>query len=233
MITSVNNAQVIEWAKLKQTKTQKKMKQFIIEERLMIEEAKKAGLSMVTIATDISELDADHVVSEHVMKKLSQNVSLNDIIAIVDYDEQEKPLGNKIVYLDNLQDPGNVGTIIRTAYSFGYDTVVCNGGVNKYNSKLISASKGSIFHINVIDNLSIESLKEEGYKLVGTMLDESAEELDDVVVEDKMVLIFGNEGSGINVDLQNELDQKVYIKMNQFDSLNVAITAGIVLHKFR
>ena len=59
MITSVNNAQVVEWAKLKQTKYQKRQKQFIIEERLIIEEAQKAGLSMITIATDISNLDAD------------------------------------------------------------------------------------------------------------------------------------------------------------------------------
>lgn len=233
MITSVNNAQVVEWAKLKQTKYQKRQKQFIIEERLIIEEAQKAGLSMITIATDISNLEADYIVSDNVMKKLSFNVSLNDIIAIVDYDELEKPLGNKIVFLDNLQDPGNVGTIIRTAYSFGYTTVVCSGGVNRYNNKLISASKGALFHMNVVDNISLDQLKSQGYTVIGTMIDEKAQDISDVQAPDNVVLVFGNEGSGISHTNQKQLDHTVYIKMEQFDSLNVAVTAGIILHKFR
>ena len=139
MITSVNNAQIVEWSKLKQSKYQKKAKQFIIEEKLLLEEAKKANLTMTTIALDTSHQEADVIVSDNVMKKLSENNSLNDVIAIVDYFEKEQELGSKIVFLDNLQDPGNVGTIIRTAYAFGYDTVVLSEGVNKYNHKLISA----------------------------------------------------------------------------------------------
>lgn len=233
MITSVNNAQVVEWAKLKQTKYQKRMKQFIVEERLIIDEAIKAGFTMTTIALADSGIEADYYVTDNVMKKLSTNVSLNKLIAIIDFKEQNFELGSKIVYLDNIQDPGNVGTIIRTAYSFGYTSVVCNKGVSQYNAKLISASKGAIFHINVIEDLDITSLKAEGYKIIGTMLDETASNIDDINKSDKIVIVFGNEGSGISEEIEKELDQKVYIKMDQFDSLNVAVSAGIVLHKLR
>ncbi len=233
MITSVNNAQIVEWSKLKQSKYQKKAKQFIIEEKLLLEEAKKANLTMTTIALDTSHQEADVIVSDNVMKKLSENNSLNDVIAIVDYFEKEQELGSKIVFLDNLQDPGNVGTIIRTAYAFGYDTVVLSEGVNKYNHKLISASKGSIFHMNVLDSIELKDLKEKGYTIVGTMLDESAQDISNLGVSDLLVLVFGNEGQGIQKSVQVLLDEKVYIPMDNFDSLNVAITAGIVLHKFR
>ncbi len=232
MITSVNNAQVVEWSKLKQSKHQKKQKQFIIEEELVIEEAKKANLKMVTIALDTSGLEADYIVTDNVMRKLSENKSLNNIIAVVDFIEQSV-IGSKIVYLDNLQDPGNVGTIIRTAYSFGYDTIVLNDGVSQYNHKLISASKGSIFHMNILNDVSLKSLKEEQYNVIGTMLDESAKTLEDVELTDKFVIVFGNEGQGISKEIEKELDEKVYIPMNNFDSLNVAITAGIVLYKYK
>ena len=167
------------------------------------------------------------------MKKLSFNTSLNEVIAIVDFYDHDLRLGEKIVYLDNLQDPGNVGTIIRTAYAFGYTDIILNKGVSKYNNKVIAASKGAIFHVNIIEDKSLEDLKDEGYSLVGTLLDESSERLENVILNDKFVLVFGNEGQGLSQSVIDILDHKVYLEMNNFDSLNVGITAGIVLYNYR
>lgn len=233
MITSVNNPKVVLWSKLKQSKYQKQYEQFIIEERLIIEEAKKANLNMITLALENSNVEADYIVSESVMKKLSQNKSLNDVIAIVDFYESSNQESSKVVYLDNLQDPGNIGTIIRTAYAFGYTHIVLNNGVSKYNNKLISASKGAIFHINISENTEISHFKQLGYEVVGTLLDENSKTLDEIESKDKMLIVFGNEGQGISSQVISELDESVYIPMNNFDSLNVGVVAGIVLYKFR
>lgn len=233
IITSVNNPNVIKWAKLKKSKYQREYGQFIIEEKLIIEEAIKADLKLETISLDTSDIKSDYKVSDNVMKKISSNTSLNEIIAIVDFYESDESLSDKIVYLDNVQDPGNLGTIIRTAYAFGYTTIAIRNGVNKYNHKLISASKGSIFHVNLIEDDNLDLIKNSEYKKIGLMLDESASSLDDSSLLDKSIIIFGNEGSGISKEITDLLDQSVYIEMNNFDSLNVAITAGIVLYKFR
>ena len=87
--------------------------------------------------------------------------------------------------------------------------------------------------MNVLDSIELKDLKEKGYTIVGTMLDESAQDISNLGVSDLLVLVFGNEGQGIQKSVQVLLDEKVYIPMDNFDSLNVAITAGIVLHKFR
>lgn len=233
MITSVNNPNVVLWSKLKKSKYQKEYQKFIVEERLIIEEAKKANLQMITIALDSSNLEADYIVSDNVMRKLSFNKSLNDIIAIVDFYETESTESNKVVFLDNLQDPGNVGTIIRTAYAFGYKKVVLKGGVSKYNNKLIGASKGAIFHVDIEEANDLSEYKSKNYQIIGTMLDEHSQSLDEVQINEKVVVVFGNEGQGISDEVIKELDESVYIPMHNFDSLNVAITAGIVLYKFR
>ena len=229
LITSVNNDLVVAWSKLKQAKHQRKQGKYIIEEMHIIDEARKANLNMEIIVTEDSGLGGDYIVSDHVMRKISQNESLNEIVALVDISETYKELGNKVIYLDNIQDPGNAGTIIRTAYAFGYDTVVLVNGVSKYNHKLINATKGSIFHMNIIADLDLAALKPE-YKLIGTLIDEDALAIEDLEKTDKFVLVFGNEGVGISDAIIELLDQSVYIPMNEFDSLNVGVTAGIVLY---
>lgn len=232
LITSVNNDQVIIWSKLKQSKYQKKLQMYIIEGRHIIDEALKANLELEIIVTEESGLGGDYIVSNAVMKKISQNESSNDIVAIVKMSDIDRPLGNKVVYLDNIQDPGNAGTIIRTALAFGYDTVVLSEGVNRYNHKLINASKGAVFNINIVSSLQLNAVSDD-YQIIGTLIDESAHALDSIVPSEKMIVIFGNEGVGISDDIIALLDHKVYIPMHNFDSLNVGITAGIILYHLK
>lgn len=234
LITSINNPNVLAWAKLKQSKHKKQQKQFIIEERLLIDEALKAKLNCLIIARQGLNIKADYIVSDAVMRKISENDSLNDVVAVCDFFDVKTNKLDKIVYLDNVQDPGNVGTIIRTAYAFGYDQVVlANNTVNKYNHKLISAAKGAMFHLSIVESLSLEDLKARGYEILVTALDKEAKQLNSFNKLEKIVIVFGNEGSGASLKVLNQASQKVYIGMDQFDSLNVAISAGIVLHHFK
>ncbi len=232
LITSVNNQNVILWSKLKQNKYQKQYKKFIIEEKVLIEEAKKANLDFIIIALINSNIDADYYVSESVMRKISHNQSLNEVVAVVDFYNIKSNNLNKIIYLDNLQDPGNVGTIIRSAKAFGYDKVILNNSVNKYNHKLISAAKGSSFQIEIDETTTLEELKKD-YYIYGSLLDESANKIEEVNKQSQFVVVFGNEGSGISPQLLPLIDEKIYIKMEDFDSLNVAVAAGIILHQLR
>lgn len=233
-ITSVNNKNVMKWAKLSKAKYQRQYQQFIIEEKLLIEEAKKANLSCTTIVREDSGLSGDFIVTDAIMKKISNNESLNDIIAVCDFYKVEPKNLNKIVYLDNVQDPGNVGTIIRSAHAFGFDQVVlANNTVNKYNSKLVSAAKGSMFHLSVVDDLSLSDYLKKGYKIYATALDSEAVTVENIKDSEKMIVVFGNEGQGVSSEILALASEKVYIEMNNFDSLNVAISAGIVLHHFK
>lgn len=233
-ITSLNNQNVLNWTKLKKTKYQKQMQQFIIEEQLLVDEAIKAGLNCQIIVREGTNLKGDYIVTDAIMKKISNNESLNDIVAVCDfYDVQAKNV-DKIVYLDNVQDPGNVGTIIRTALAFGFDQVVlANNSVNKYNPKLISAAKGSMFFMSIVDSLDLDDYLNDGYKVYVTALDKKAKQIEMINRDDKMIIVFGNEGSGASSEVLEKASEKVYIQMNNFDSLNVAISAGIILHRFK
>lgn len=234
LITSINNKNVISWAKLKKSKYQKQNKQFIIEERLLVEEAIKAGLNCIVISREGIDIKSDYTVTDAIMKKISNNESLNDVVAVCDFYDIEPKKLEKIVYLDNVQDPGNVGTIIRTAHSFGFDQVVlANNTVSKYNHKLVGAAKGSMFHISITHDLSLKDYIDDGYTVYATALDDQAKKVEDFKIKDKAIIVFGNEGSGVSSEILDLSSERVYVEMSNFDSLNVAVSAGIVLYYFR
>ncbi|MBZ4203743.1 TrmH family RNA methyltransferase, partial [Mycoplasma tauri] len=140
---------------------------------------------------------------------------------------------NKVVFLDDVQDPGNVGTIIRSSLAFGFDTIISN--VNFYNEKIVRSSQGSIFKVNLINYKNpveiINEYKKKGYKTYATVLDQEAVEFKKVIFENNnIIVILGNEGKGIRQEILNISDKKIYIPID-FESLNVAVAAGIILCK--
>ena len=138
--------------------------------------------------------------------------------------------------LDGISDPGNVGTIIRTARSFGYDGVLLSGKcADIYNSKTVSACQGAIFSIPVIrmDVKDIISyLKDNSIRIYGTSLKEE-HYLQDVIPAEKYALVFGNEGQGLTEETISSCDECFKIEMENFDSLNVAMAMAIASYHFR
>ena len=240
LITSLQNQYIKQLVRLKQKKYRDEDQLFIIEGFHLVEEAMLVGIVdklILRIGIEYPEPFDDVVyVSDEVMKKLTSTVSLVDIAALCHYAEPKKNLGDHIVMLDDLQDPGNVGTIIRTALSFGYhDVILSNNSVDIYNEKLIRSSQGAIFKANIFhDNLLplINSLKQQDYTIYGTSL-KNAVSLSKVKQKNKMVLIFGNEGQGINDEILANTDTNIFIEIKDFESLNVAVAAGICLYKLR
>lgn len=191
------------------------------------EEWLKGDYDVFEISTEISHL-------------ISETMTEQGVFAVVATSEPDMMLlyGKKLLLVDAVQDPGNVGTLIRTADAAGYDCVVLGkGSADLYNPKVIRSTQGSHFHIPVIqaDLFDwIANLEEEGVPVIGAVLDDQAKSLNDMTKRDTLALMVGNEGNGISPELQDRLSEKVYIPIyGDSESLNVTVAAGILLYGLR
>lgn len=238
-ITSVNNNHIKELCKLKEKKYRDSSNTFLIEGEHLIFEAYKEGLLLEVlplIGEDFSMDTKITFISEEVMKKLSSTDTIPNVIG-VSKKKEEKSIGNKILILDNIQDPGNLGTIIRSSVAFDIDTIVLSPKtVDLYNSKVLRSTQGMIFHINIIVReltTFINKLKEDNYIIYGTDVNNGVN-VKDIKKEDKYALIIGNEGQGISSTIKELCDMNLYIDMNEnVESLNAGVAASILLYEMR
>lgn len=237
LITSLNNEHIKELIKLKEKKYRDLSNTFLIEGRHLVLEAHR-GKKIVELILEQDELfplDTNTLyVSSNVMKRLSDLSTPSNVMAVVEKLD-EKPIGEKILILDNIQDPGNLGTIIRSAVAFNFDTIVLSPGtVDLYNPKVVRSTQGMMFHINIIvkEPVSfINELKNEGYKIVGTKVTNGVDVRDSKTYS-HFALIIGNEGKGMSEELSELCDEYLYIKMNdQCESLNAAVAASILMYE--
>lgn len=238
MIDSVNNDKVVFLTKLRNAKYIKENGMYIVESEHLVEEAYKAGLLLKVITSDES-LNTYGVptilMSSKCMEKISTLKSTPNIMGIVKLVENNEIKGDKIVILDNVQDPGNVGTIIRSALAFNVSTVVLSpDSVSIYNDKLIRSSEGTIFKVNVVVKdvkEAIEEIKTKGINVYYADMYGSSEI--DELNENTYAFILGSEGKGIKEEIKN-LATGVRIDMNSScESLNVAVAGSIIMHKLR
>ena len=154
VVTSKDNPRVKFALSLKESKNRKANKMFLAETYKSLEMALKHHQVLEVFATEWIDLPEDitlNLVSEDILKKLSSNVNPEGVVFICKMNEYD---GNyhKILYLDHIQDPGNMGTLIRTALAFNYDAVVASkDSVSFYNEKVINSSKGAIFAIPCLE----------------------------------------------------------------------------------
>ena len=168
------------------------------------------------------------------MKKISSTDSIPNVVG-VSLKKEESLLGDRLLLLDNLQDPGNLGTIIRSSKAFNIDTIVISPTtVDMYNPKVLRATEGMIFHINIIirDLPSfITKLKKDNYKIYGTKVDGGVN-IKDTLIKKKYALVIGNEGNGVSEEVNNLCDEYLYIKMNkEVESLNAGVATSILLYE--
>lgn len=234
-ITSRQNSLIKELHELKKSKVKKELNRFLIEgEDLIFLAYEQHQLDLIIALEEQNEYsDIDqYIVPSSIMEYLSNNKSPSKIIGVAHFEEKEI-IGNQIIYLDNVQDPGNVGTIIRTALSFSYSGVVLsNNSCSKYNEKVVQSSKGAVFKLPIKENISLDEFKQKGYQIVSTSL-KDAIDYKNVNINDRFVLVFGNEGQGISLETLKKSDLLIKISMDNIDSLNVAIAAGILMNHYR
>lgn len=237
--TSINNSKIKELKKLQNKKYRDETNMFLVETKHLVKEAYDSGYLDELLVLEGSTFSLDvktNYISENVLKYLSLMPSPSEVIGICKKRE-EKLNGNKILILDDIQDPGNLGTIIRSSVAFGVSTIVLSKGcADVYSDKVIRASQGMIFKVNIIRSdikEIVNKLKAEDYKILGTKVD-GGKEIKSVSKSEKFAIIMGNEGNGVSKEILNMCDEYIYIPMNKnCESLNVGVATSIILYELR
>jgi len=238
-ISSINNDFIKDTSKLKEKKYRDKLNRFLIEGEHLVKEAIKNGVVKTIIVLDEFSFETDLekiVVTKEVMKKLSDNPSVPRIMAIVEKKECTR-VGNKVIILDRLQDPGNLGTIIRSAVAFDFDTLILSDDtVDLYNPKVIRSTQGMLFHINIIRrdlDSFVDIIKDSNIPLYVTQV-EDGDDIRNLKNNEKncFALVMGNEGNGVRNSIVSKADRYIYININnKVESLNVGVATSILLYE--
>lgn len=231
IITSLKNEKVKYWYNLKNKKFRDQERRFLIEGDHLINEAKKQNLVIETIS--IVDKNADYFVTKEIMEKISEQKSISYNAAVVRFIPEDSITGNLLI-LDGVQDPGNLGTIIRSCIAFGVSNIILSdNSVDLYNSKVIRATEGMIFNINVLRRNLIEFIpivKNLGYKIIGTDVKNGINIKD--INKENIAIVMGSEGQGLSNEVKNMCDNFVYIRMNNAcESLNVGVATSILLYE--
>ena len=238
LITSLDNKKIKLYNSLNDSKNRNINKMFLIEGEHLVKEALSIHNLVDILVLENYELDFDipmeiTYVTESIMKKLTRMPSIPKVIGVCKIIDNKDIKGNRVLVLDNIQDPGNLGTIIRSSVAFNIDTIVLsNDTVDLYNDKVIRSTQGLLFHINIIrrDLFDvIKELKNNNYDILGTNVNNGVTL--NKVKSNKFALLMGNEGNGLNKELQSMCDKNIYIPMNNnCESLNVAVATSIILY---
>ena len=234
--TSTENSKIKEIKKLNNKKYRDEYNKFIIEGEHLILVAEKSGMLLEVLVLEGEDIDTSvdkNYCSLNVMKYISE-LENTKVIGICKKLE-EKEIGNKVLILDEIQDPGNLGTIIRSSVAFNVDTIVLSKNcVDVYNSKVLRATQGMIFNVNIIERdleAFIPNLKEKNYKIYGTRVD-NGKDVKELEKFEKICIIMGNEGKGVKKQILDMCDGYIYISMNEkCESLNVGVAASIILYE--
>lgn len=247
-ITSTSNETIKYFISLNDKKTRMNAKRFIVEGYHLVDEASKTNLLEAIISTDEKELKKinnvkRYLVNDAIINKIATTKNPQNILGIVKMLDHNitnllpiiKGNKTKLIMLDDVNDPGNLGTIIRTAAGLGYDGIIMSPNtVDLYNEKVIRSTQGVMFKITIIKaNLQevIKMLKKEKVFCIGTALT-NAKDVKHITKKDKFAICLGNEAKGISKEVLDNMDENVKIAMNNdVESLNVSIAAGIIMYE--
>ncbi|MEG0284048.1 MAG: RNA methyltransferase [Erysipelotrichales bacterium] len=238
MISSTSNKMIKDLKRLMLKKYRDKEGLFLVEGWHLIEEAHQANCLIKTITTSEYQIDGveNIIVSDEVIKTLSNFKSPPQIIGVCRSFNNKLDYDHNYLILDDVQDPGNVGTIIRNALAFNYKNIILSKGcADIYNEKVIQASQGAIFKLNIVreDILTkIIDLQSNKYKVIASSLSNAKPLTKNEVILDKKAIVLGNEGSGISSEVLDMVDISYYINISNIDSLNVASASSILLYQF-
>ena len=237
-ILSKNNQKIKDASSLKLKKVRLEKGLFLMEGIKNLDLALTYG-NVKTIFTSIGlpKIGKDietYKVNDEVLRKLATSENPEGVVFVCEMlkPKKDKKDYHKIIYLDQINDPGNLGTILRTAVAFNYDAVVLSkGSVDLYNEKVIAASKGAIFLVDAFVG-EIEDYKDK--QIIVSTLDQNSIPLNECKKPNDFVLVLGNESHGVSEPIIKIANQLVKIEMNDvIDSLNVAIAGAILMNYFK
>ncbi len=241
IITSFDNDKVKYLKKLSKKKYRDLYNEFLVEGRHLVIEAYKHNMlkEIILCEGEVTPFDVPYtVVSYEVIKKISEVETPQKIMGLCKKIE-DTTIGSRILLLDEIQDPGNMGTIIRSAVAFDIDTIILSKNcVDLYNPKVVRSTQGMLFHIPILiydfDEL-LPMLKELKIPIYATRV-EYGTDVSTLKEDEKkrFALLMGNEGNGVHPEYLELSDKNLYIPMsNEVESLNVAIATSILLYELR
>lgn len=245
-ITSDSNLIIRSFSKLRQKKYRSSEKKFIIEGLRAVEEVIKAKMDAVFVMTE-SFLMANpsfsdkissavcYVVTEKIFSSLTETQTPQGILAVADIPALPVfPSKPYYIYLDRVCDPGNLGTIIRTAHAFGIGGIMLSpGSCDVYSGKVIRSAMGSYLYTDIYTDYSYDelfNLKNEGYSIYSTALLPDSKSLFECDLGEKTIFVIGNEANGVSSDILDRSDKTIIIPMpGGAESLNAAVAAALVM----
>ena len=238
-INSKNNQKIKDACSLKLKKARQEKGLFLMEGIKNLDLALTySKVRTIFTAIGLPKLKQDiecYKVNDEVLRKLAVSENPEGVVFVCETvkPKKEKSQYHKIVYLDQINDPGNLGTILRTAVAFNYDAVILSkGSVDLYNEKVIAASKGAIFLIDAFVGDINDYI--EGHQVIVSTLDEKSIPLNECSKPNDFIIVLGNESHGVSEEVIKTANTLVKIEMNDvIDSLNVAIAGAILMNHFK
>jgi TrmH family RNA methyltransferase len=253
-ITSKDNELIKHIRKLKDKKYRDESNEYVVEGVKLVEEAVKenAKIKQIIVCEDTTRTYEipTHImleiakyecisVSDKIFNIITQVTNPQGIMAIIEKNAQNAKIDytqDIIVVLDDVQDPGNLGTILRTVDSIGLNQIIVSKGTaDAFNSKVVRSTMGAIFRIKIIEveNLAqaIKEMRKHHFKLMVTSLQTKNSIYD--IDFNKKIIVIGNEGNGVSKEIQDFADYKVKIPMlGKTESLNASVATGIMIYEF-
>lgn len=234
-IESLKNERVKKWCHLKDKKERDKTGTFLVEGSHLVTEAKKRGLvvEIITLENRQESRIPTYIVTKEIMKKITDQVSPPTIAAVCKKMDSTLELGPTLC-LDEIQDPGNLGTIIRSAVAFGFKNIILSEHtVDVYNPKVIRSTEGMLFHVAIMRRDLKEFLTEihSEYLIFGTDV-RGGIKPEESHVPPQYALIIGSEGQGMRPEIRAFCDKFLYIPMSPLcESLNAGVSASILMYE--
>ncbi|MCG7338751.1 RNA methyltransferase [Staphylococcus sp. ACRSN] len=243
MITSAQNSKVKNANKLKKKKDRDKTGQALIEGYHLIEEAFQSQLKIKQLfIVDTSRIGNELIdyaeeafeINLKVAEALSGTVTPQGFFAVIEKPNYETTAAKQVLLIDRIQDPGNLGTLIRTADAAGIDLIVLEKGTaDPYQDKVLRASQGSVFHLPIVTESLSDFIDTFDGTVYGTAL-EDAVSYHEVKPKENFALLLGNEGEGVSQQLLDQTTQNLTIPIyGKAESLNVAIAGSILIYHLK
>ena len=237
IISSRTNELVKKIKKLGERKYREKFGEYVAEGKRWVTDASRLcpqDISATVRAQSCDYAAADFVLTDELFAEIAGTENSQGILAVMKIPEAASEFSSDaVLLLDRIRDPGNMGTIIRTAVAAGYRDIIANNCVDIYNPKVIRSSMTGILNINFAFDCDISAIKASGYRLIAAdMAGESV--FSHKIPNGKLCLVIGNEANGVSDDILSECDCKVSIPMEKgIESLNAAVSAGILMYELK
>lgn len=253
-ITSKDNELIKHIRKLKDKKYRDESNEYVVEGVKLVEEAVKenAKIKQIIVCEDTTRTYEipTHImleiakyecisVSDKIFNIITQVTNPQGIMAIIEKNAQDAQIDYSqdiIVVLDDVQDPGNLGTILRTVDSIGLNQIIVSKGTaDAFNSKVVRSTMGAIFRIKIIEvedlAQAIKEMRKHHFKLMVTSLQTKNSIYD--IDFNKKIIVIGNEANGVSKEIQDMADEKAKIPMlGRTESLNASVAAGVVMYEY-